>query len=123
MIKCSRCKKREGTVKYTKSVNHKKNTVTYYLLCRKCNNDKAKKYRSTEEGRKRMNAAVARSIKKLQYKQDARMTLNLAVKSGKVDRPSKCPQCNKKRKVEGHHKDYSKPLDVKWICRPCYYHV
>ena len=123
MIKCSICKKKEGTVKYTKSINHRKNTITHYLICRKCNTERARKYRNTKEGRKKINEAVYRSIKKLWYKQKARLALNWAVKIGKVKKPVKCPVCNKKRKVEGHHKDYSKPLDVAWVCRPCHFNV
>lgn len=50
----------------------------------------------------------------------ARDILNKAIRAGKIRRPDICPKCNKKRKVHAHHKDYSKPLDVKWLCRSCH---
>jgi hypothetical protein len=37
------------------------------------------------------------------------------VRSGKIVRHP-CVICDEK-KVEGHHWDYSKPLDVFWLCR------
>ena len=38
------------------------------------------------------------------------------VKRG-VIRRTPCIYCGEK-KVEGHHEDYSKPLEVYWVCRP-----
>lgn len=36
-------------------------------------------------------------------------------------RPSNCSKCGKPHpKVHGHHSDYSKPLDVIWLCPSCH---
>jgi hypothetical protein len=43
-----------------------------------------------------------------------------AKKSGKIVPPSKCESCGREVKLHAHHEDYSKPLDVKWLCRPCH---
>lgn len=63
--------------------------------------------------------------KKLQMKKypervKARLILFKAVESGKISRPEFCEQCKKKRKLGGHHKDYSKPFDVEWLCSECH---
>lgn len=43
--------------------------------------------------------------------------LNKAVATGLV---KKCPcrECGAKTKVHGHHPDYTKPLEVIWLCAP-----
>lgn len=54
----------------------------------------------------------------------ARQCVQDAVKSGKLQKPSKCESCNRefpKKKLQGHHADYSKPLDVKWLCTDCHF--
>lgn len=45
----------------------------------------------------------------------ARTALTNAVKAGKIQRRP-CVVCGG-LKSEGHHEDYSKPLDVVWLCR------
>jgi hypothetical protein len=63
---------------------------------------------------------VYKSIKKHSGKQNARTILNQNVRRGKIIRPEVCPICEENPKVEGHHTDYSKPLDVVWCCRNCH---
>jgi hypothetical protein len=43
-----------------------------------------------------------------------------ALKFGKIKRPSICSKCGKECKPAGHHPDYSKPLEVVWLCRKCH---
>ncbi len=46
----------------------------------------------------------------------ARTALNNAVRDGRVVRGS-CEVCGVP-KAQAHHDDYSKPLDVRWLCKP-----
>ena len=50
----------------------------------------------------------------------ARAQLNAAVRNGNVKRPSICPRCERTARVTGHHEDYSKPLNVEWLCYECH---
>lgn len=43
-----------------------------------------------------------------------------ALKEGKLKRPRVCSQCHKEGFIEGHHEDYSRPLEVVWLCRACH---
>lgn len=54
----------------------------------------------------------------------AQMQANEAIKAGKLIRQC-CSKCGRPDKVHGHHDDYSKPLDVRWLCAACHrrYHV
>ena len=53
-------------------------------------------------------------MKKYPEKNQSRIDLRNAVASGKVKRQP-CEVCGNP-KSQGHHHDYSKPLDVKWLC-------
>lgn len=46
-----------------------------------------------------------------------------ALRDGRLVRPDHCSKCGNKGKVFGHHPDYSKPLDVIWLCQPCHKQV
>lgn len=50
----------------------------------------------------------------------AHKKLSYAVRSGKIDKPKNCSRCCAEGKLDGHHEDYSKPLDVVWVCRLCH---
>jgi ribosomal protein S27AE len=44
-----------------------------------------------------------------------------AVRDGKLNRPDKCQKCgSKKSKIQAHHPDYTKPLEVEWLCTKCH---
>jgi hypothetical protein len=44
-----------------------------------------------------------------------------AIASGRLTRPNRCQRCgNKHPIIEAHHDDYSKPLDVEWLCKRCH---
>lgn len=51
-------------------------------------------------------------------KANARAYLHEYVKRGKITKLP-CVKCNNPV-VEAHHPDYSKPLDVVWLCRDCH---
>ena len=49
-------------------------------------------------------------------RKEARNYLNRLIRNGLVERLN-CEICGSDKNVEAHHEDYSKPLDVIWLCR------
>ncbi len=76
-----------------------------WAYCLSCNNAQSAKW-------KRENEVLTEEGK---FKKKVRMLTRYAVRSGKIfEQP--CEICGSK-KVEAHHDDYLKPLDVRWLCR------
>ena len=50
----------------------------------------------------------------------AKLLLRDAVRVDKIIKPKICSVCNKRKRLSGHHDDYSKPLEVKWLCSSCH---
>lgn len=51
---------------------------------------------------------------------NAHAKVHRAVKNGILIRSTSCQNCKINCKTEGHHENYSKPLDVVWLCRKCH---
>lgn len=50
-----------------------------------------------------------------------RAVIYRATKNGTLERPSECENCGLQgARIEAAHHDYSKPLDVRWLCVPCH---
>jgi len=43
-----------------------------------------------------------------------------ALRSGVLVRPEVCGECGQVCKPDGHHADYAKPTEVRWLCKPCH---
>lgn len=62
-------------------------------------------------------------------KDSAQNKLEKAVQRGKILRPTSCERCgetpprfkNGRTAIQAHHHDYSKPLDVHWLCQRCHH--
>jgi len=98
--------------------NNKERMLAYQRKWREANPQKRAAYP------KRYKVQLSESNKK--YYQENREKVNThnavghAIKQGKLVRPDECSICAKKGKIEGHHHDYSKPLDVVWLCTSCH---
>lgn len=84
----------------------------------------AKKWREDNPDRlKELNVKKMRRYRlseQFKAKERVRSALRRAVIKGKVIKPTTCESCQKETKIEGHHTDYSKPLEVVWLCRKCH---
>lgn len=80
-----------------------------------------KKYFQTEKGRLKYKLENLKLRERYPEKARARSLLSNAVCEGRIIRPDKCSLCfSRDGVIQGHHHDYSKPLDVIWVCKSCH---
>lgn len=114
--KCKDCTKKD-------TINNRNKNHAYYIMY---DRDRAKsphrvearlKYDRTSMGK--LSHIKARSKwlddEKNEIKKKAHATVHNAVKCGKLKKMP-CEICGATQHIHGHHDDYSKPLDVKWLC-------
>lgn len=96
-------------------------------ICRDCKRES----RNTEANRAYLSSrrkshpevireSMRRWREKNPHKWQAEQQLNKAIRLGTVVRPKQCDHCKSFTRIEGHHFDYSRPLDVMWLCRKCH---
>lgn len=109
-------KNKEKQKEYQKSEKGRE-SQRKYRQSKKCE-ESQKKYSESEKGKKRRkeyqenqyhNDLVGRK------KIDARIKVSIEIKLKKLVKLP-CIICNSVEKVQAHHEDYSKPLDITWLC-------
>lgn len=116
---CSHCKGTDGPFRETWKYVKKDGTERRLYLCRPCNTDRMR------ELKRRKGPAYVREINRKTYEKHkekwiARAKARYAIKTGKLVRPDRCEVCELKKPPQGHHEDYSKPLEVIWLCSGCH---
>ncbi len=53
-------------------------------------------------------------------KERAHKIVEYAIQKGEIIKPEVCENCGKKLRLDAHHEDYSKPLEIQWFCRFCH---
>lgn len=75
----------------------------------------------TEQGKAATADGKAAWAERNKDKRYAHFSLKRALMSGAIERPSSCSRCGASGvRIEGHHPDYTRPLDVVWLCSPCH---
>ena len=82
---------------------------------------KAKAYHKTPAGRRAMKKSGASQRAKFPEKYRARQAVAVALRSGHLTRRP-CQKCWE-MKVQAHHENYAKPLEVTWLCGPCHMEI
>lgn len=72
-------------------------------------------YARTPKGRQVNKLAKRRANERYPEHKWARDTVAKAIVAGKLAKQP-CEVCGTRKRVQAHHDDYSKPLDVRWLC-------
>lgn len=118
--KCIRCECDKPLAR--RSLDGTGGHYTYMKVCYDCRAlDRRKRYAGASQHEV---AVIRRSQKKVDpdgRKLRARSMLKYHVKVGHIIKPDICSNCQEPRpRIEGHHGDYSKPLEVIWLCKRCH---
>lgn len=117
--KCKECNKVDIRENYSKNKEYyqeydKKRAMAPHRVAAR------KAYQNTEDGKDAVRRAHRNSRKKFPEKFSARRKLKYNIDTGKIIKPSTCSICGCGGRIHGHHEDYSKPLDVVWLCVKCH---
>lgn len=121
LLYCITCKDSDPTTLMKSSLNKKLQKQRY--ICRLCHRIRIKKYYHTPKGKLKFKEQSKRqhSTPEGKLKTAARSKIKYSLKCGYITKPKECSICNgTEPRIEAHHTDYNKPLDVQWLCSPCH---
>lgn len=75
-------------------------------------------YKRTPAGRRARRRNDERQREKFPERYAARQAVLIALRTGRIRR-ERCTRCGDP-KTQAHHHDYSKPLEIEWLCRRCH---
>lgn len=77
-------------------------------------------YRKTERGKEAVRRGSRAYHERHPERRAARIALWNALRGGVVAKATACQGCGAAGRLHGHHDDYAKPLEVRWLCVPCH---
>lgn len=124
---CFKCQARKPLTEFYK---HPQMGDGHVNKCKECNKLDVRKNRQAKSGyyreydRNRGNRQPPEYQREYRDKNPERYKAHYAVtnavRDGKIARSDCCEGCGSGFRIEGHHQDYSKPLDVVWLCSACH---
>lgn len=125
MKQCFKCGERKPLNAFYKHPKMKDGRVNKCKECNKrdvCENRKknVEYYRAYDRGRgsRPVDSKKYRANNPIKY--GATMMVNNAVRDGRLIKASSCEECGDDCRLHGHHDDYSRPLEVRWLCPVCH---
>lgn len=114
---CRRMGARKSWNKYSaknrqaRRINHN----SWYAENKKEKAATVKKYRQTAKGKAVMRKSDINQKRKYPEKTKAREITNTAKKRGLL-KPKPCVVCGSITNIHAHHPNYTKPLEIEWLC-------
>jgi hypothetical protein len=109
--RCSSCKRIRKSTNFTLDKTRPEGLQRY---CKEFVYERTKRWQQTHQARHYTN--TKRYVEKYPERQAARAKVKDALRSGKLIKHP-CKVCGTER-VHAHHPDWTKPLDVVWLCPP-----
>jgi hypothetical protein len=83
-------------------------------------NPRVREYDRERANQPHRKVLAARITKEWRAKHPGRQRAHNMAARAEIQAPEYCEGCGLKRRVEKHHPDYSRPLLVVWLCKPCH---
>lgn len=120
--RCKVCRRLES--KKWKAANKERAKATQDRWEERNREKRRAQWRHWEETHRKQRIENARAHEaRYPEKARARQTVTCAVYEGRLIKPTQCEVCEQitpSRLLHGHHEDYSKPLDIEWLCHKCH---
>ncbi len=118
---CKECRKTAVKANRVANAEHYKEYERQRFKNNPARREANKAYAKTKAGKKAGKKSRDKWLRKNIVKRSASILLGNYVRDGKVIKPDCCENCKAKHdRLHGHHDDYSKPLDVRWLCPLCH---
>lgn len=106
---CKECKSQMRKEYYSRNLDRERNrNHLNYVQDKAYNHTRVMQWKKDKGGPKQRHRNAVRAL------------LWYHVNAGYVRKPEVCGRCGARAPLHGHHEDYSKPLDVVWLCRLCH---
>ena len=112
-VKARVAKHRESNIERVREYDKKRSTFPHRVQSRK-------EYQKTDQGKKVRKKAMENYHKKYPMKYAAHLMTSNALRDGRLIAATNCSECNSDKRIQGHHDDYTKPFEVRWLCEPCH---
>lgn len=117
---CRACKQKKARDLFTRSRNRPGGVMP---VCKACTAERVRHIPRTSERQgwpeRRAYDVARRGTAKVR----ARVAVWRALRSGSLVKPDRCARCGEHltaNRIQGHHADYARPLDVEWLCQSCH---
>lgn len=111
--KCKECAKKDVRKNYLENIEFYKEQERNRAMLPHRVAQRAE-YQATEAGKAAVRAGKLRYMMRNPVKRKAHIAVSNAIRDGVLERQP-CEICQES-KAQAHHDDYSKPLDVRWLC-------
>lgn len=127
MTPTKQCFKCHAVLSLADFYKHPETSDGYLGKCKKCTrldvrkNRKKKRVYYNAYDRERYATGDHKKIQD-PIKQACRRVTHKAIAMGILVKPKRCQRCGmlKRKPLDAHHHDYTKPLEVVFVCRPCH---
>jgi transposase-like protein len=118
--KCKECNKKDvrenykGNIEHYKKYEKKRAGLPKRILGRE-------RYAKSEAGKESARKSKKKWSDSNRIKRAASIMVGNAVRDGKLEKQYFCSVCSIDNvRIHGHHDDYAKPLEVRWLCSKCH---